>query len=231
VSLPYVLVADADGRRTAICIEAIAAHGTGVLVAKTGDEAIGVLRDFGTPLLLIVDLLLPGRDGFSVIEAARQAEHERTAILAWSSARELREFAVSRLAGMDVRFLRGSVAPTVIQSAIDHLLTFRKTVDTVEQSQATAAESRLRDDVGVVGEGAATVPRRRRRRVFQGRAGSAIPIDGHLAAGRTDAAVARSAADCAEPHSRNRRSEGRHGPVGQSRTRARRSWRLTNSTA
>jgi len=141
VSLPYVLVADADGRRTAICIEAIAAHGTGVLVAKTGDEAIGVLRDFGTPLLLIVDLLLPGRDGFSVIEAARQAEHERTAILAWSSARELREFAVSRLAGMDVRILRGSVAPTVIQSAIDRLLTFRKTVDTVEQSQATAAET------------------------------------------------------------------------------------------
>jgi len=141
VSLPYVLVADTDGRRTAICIEAIAAHGTGVLVAKTGDEAIGVVRDFGTPLLLIVDLLVPGRDGFSVIEAVRQAEHERTAILAWSSARELREFAVSRLAGMDVRVLRGSVAPTVIQSAIDHLLTFRKTVDTAEQSQATAAET------------------------------------------------------------------------------------------
>ena len=141
MSLPYVLVADADGRRTAICIGAIAAHGTGVLVAKTGDEAIGVLRDFGTPLLLIVDLLLPGRDGFSVIEAARQAAHDRTAILAWSSTRELREFAVSRLAGMDVRVLRGSVAPTVIQSAIDHLLTFRKTVDTVEQSQATAAET------------------------------------------------------------------------------------------
>lgn len=141
MSLPYVLVADTDGRRTAICIEAIAAHGTGVLVAKTGDEAIGVVRDFGTPLLLIIDLLLPGRDGFSVIEAVRQAEHERTAILAWSSARELREFAVSRLAGMDVRVLRGSVAPTVIQSAIDHLLTFRKTVDTVEQSQATTAET------------------------------------------------------------------------------------------
>lgn len=141
MSLPYVLVADTDRRRTAICIEAIAAHGTGVLVAKTGDEAIGVLRDFGTPLLLIVDLLLPGRDGFSVIEAVRQAKHERTAILAWSSARELREFAISRLAGMDVRVLRGSVASTVIQSAIDHLLTLRKTVDTVEQSQATAAET------------------------------------------------------------------------------------------
>jgi len=141
VSLPFVLVADADSRRTTVCIEAIAPHGTGVLVARTGDEAIGVLRDFGTPLLLIVDLLLPGRDGFSVIEAVRQAEHERTAIIAWSSARELREFAVSRLAGMDVRVLRGSVAPTVIQSTIDHLLALRKTVDSVEQSQATAAET------------------------------------------------------------------------------------------
>jgi DNA-binding response OmpR family regulator/GGDEF domain-containing protein len=141
VSLPYVLVADADGRRTTVCIQAIAPHGTGVLVARTGDEAIGVLRDFGTPLLLIVDLQLPGRDGFSVIEAVRQTEHERTAILAWSSARELREFAVSRLAGMDVRVMRGSVAPTVIQSTIDHLLARRKTVDTDEQSQATAAET------------------------------------------------------------------------------------------
>jgi CheY-like chemotaxis protein/GGDEF domain-containing protein len=141
VSLPYVLVADADGRRTSVCIEAIAAHGTGVLVAKTGDEAIGVLRGFGTPLLLIVDLLLPGRDGFSVIEAVRQTEHDRTAILAWSSARELREFAVSRLAGMDVRVLRGTVAPMVIQNTIDHLLAARKTVETAEQSQATAAET------------------------------------------------------------------------------------------
>jgi diguanylate cyclase (GGDEF)-like protein len=141
VSLPYVLVADVDSRRTAVCIKAIASHGTGVLVARTGDEAIGVLRDFGTPLLLIVDLLLPGRDGFSVIEAVRQTEQQRTAILAWSSARELREFAVSRLAGMDVRVLRGSVAPTVMQNTIDHLLARRKTVDTVEQSQATAAET------------------------------------------------------------------------------------------
>jgi CheY-like chemotaxis protein/GGDEF domain-containing protein len=141
VSLPYVLVADADQRRTAVCIEAIAAHATGVLVAKTGDEAIGVLRDFGTPLLLIVDLLLSGRDGFSVIDAVRQTEHERIAILAWSSARELREFALSRLAGMDVRVLRGTVSPTVIQNAIDHLLALRKTVDIAEQSQATAAET------------------------------------------------------------------------------------------
>lgn len=126
MSLPYVLVADADRQRAAVCIEAVSSHSTGVLIAHNRDEALRVLNSFGAPRALIVDLLLPGGDGFSVIEAMRRVEQERGGVLAWSSARPLREFAASRLAGMDVRVLNGSVNRAVIRTAIDHLLVPRQ---------------------------------------------------------------------------------------------------------
>src|SRR5439155_20865403 len=67
----YVLVADADVPRTAACVDSIKAFNLGVLVARDGEEAPGILRRFGPPVLLITDLSLPRTDGFAVIEAVR----------------------------------------------------------------------------------------------------------------------------------------------------------------
>lgn len=142
-SLPYVLVADADTRRTELCLEAIKPHGVGALVARHHDEAMGALRDFGAPLLLIADLLLPPQDGFTVIETARRigVDRERTRILAWSATREVREFAACRLAGLNVRVLAGSVSASVIGSAIGRLLRGGTQADPSFAADSASAEA------------------------------------------------------------------------------------------
>jgi len=118
----YVLVADADVQRSAACLESIKAFNVGVLVARDGEEALGILHRFGPPVLLITDLSLPRRDGFALIEAVREVDSGRTEIIAWSAVRELREFAAHRLAGLNVRILSGTVSPSVLRGAIERAL-------------------------------------------------------------------------------------------------------------
>ena len=121
--LAYVLVADTDVQRTAASVvESIKAFKVGVLVARDGEEAVAILDRFGPPLLLITDLLLPGKDGFAVIEALRSVDRGRAEIIAWSSFRELKEFASSRLAGLDVRILGAAVSTAVLRGAIERAL-------------------------------------------------------------------------------------------------------------
>src|SRR5690242_20074935 len=118
----YVLVADADVQRTAVCVETIKPFNVGVLVARDGEEALGILHRFGPPLLLITDLSLPRRDGFAVIDAIREHDEWRSEIIAWSAVRELREFAAHRLGGSNVRILSGTAAPAVLRGAIERAL-------------------------------------------------------------------------------------------------------------
>lgn len=144
----YVLVADADGRRAAACLDAIKPYPLGLLIARDRDEALGALRDFGAPVLLIVDLLLPPQDGFTVIEAARATGGGRTGILAWSSLRELRELAICRLTGARARVLSGTAGPAVIRSAIDRLL--RKDTRAAEASEQVEPASGNGDHEGLM---------------------------------------------------------------------------------
>jgi diguanylate cyclase (GGDEF)-like protein len=124
--LAYVIVADTLEPRIAACLTALKPYNLGVLVARNGDEALGLLRRFGAPVLLVVDLSLPAPDGFSVIDAARQAPG-RTEIIAWSSLRGMREFAVHRLRGDHVRVLGGGAGPAVVHRVIDRALGSRGT--------------------------------------------------------------------------------------------------------
>lgn len=121
--LAYAIVADAQETRIAVCLAALKPYNLGVLVARNGEEALGLLRRFGAPVLLVVDLSLPAPDGFAVIEAARQGG--RTEIVAWSSLRGLREFAVYRLSGDHVRVLRANAAPAVVHRVIERALRSR----------------------------------------------------------------------------------------------------------
>jgi diguanylate cyclase (GGDEF)-like protein len=146
--LAYVIVADTLEPRVAVCLAALKPYNLGVLVARNGDEALGLVRRFGAPVLLIVDLLLPAPDGFAVIDATRQAG--QTEIIAWSSVRGLREFAAHRLRGDHVRVLGGRVALTVVQRAIERALSNRWTgdstarLDPVDEMMSTlAAKARV----------------------------------------------------------------------------------------
>jgi CheY-like chemotaxis protein len=120
--LPYVLVADASVERAALCLEALRPFKIGTLIARHGDEAARLLDRFGPPVLLIVDLSLSPTDGFALIEAVRGRDRMRTEILAWSAFRELREFAASRLAGLDVRVFSASSPAPVVVGAITRAL-------------------------------------------------------------------------------------------------------------
>src|SRR5262249_11525050 len=120
--LSYVLVADADLQRTAVCLESIKPFNVGVLVARDGEEALGIVHRFGAPILLITDLSLPRKDGFAVIEAVRDIDGGRAEFTAGSVLRELREFAAHRLAGLNVRILSGSVSTAVLRGAIERAL-------------------------------------------------------------------------------------------------------------
>ena len=119
LDLPYVLVADTNVERAAICLDAIRQFKAGVLVARDGDEATRILERFGPPILLIIDLSLTRRDGFAVIEALRSHHWARTEIIAWAAFRELSEFAAQRLSGLNVRVLRGGAPADVVQAAIE----------------------------------------------------------------------------------------------------------------
>ena len=120
VELPYVLVADTNVERAAMCLDAIRRFKAGVLVARDGDEATRILDRFGPPILLIIDLSLARRDGFAVIEGLRAQGRGRTEIIAWAAFRELSEFAAQRLSGLNVRVLRGAAPADVVQTAIEH---------------------------------------------------------------------------------------------------------------
>ena len=134
----YVLVADAHAQRTEACLESIKPFNVGVRIARDGEEAVGILQRFGSPILLITDLSLSRKDGFAVIEALRGVDRGRAEIIAWSSFRGLREFAAHRLAGLDVRVLGSAVAPAVLRSAIERALRGGAAADTSSGSSATA---------------------------------------------------------------------------------------------
>ena len=141
VELSYVLVADADVQRTAACLESIKPFAVGALVARDGDEAGGILQRFGPPILLLIDLSLPRKEALTLIEIVRSADRGRTGIIAWSSSRELREFAAHRLAGLNVHVLGGAVAPAVLRGAIERVLRRGTATQTSPPPSTTLADA------------------------------------------------------------------------------------------
>jgi diguanylate cyclase (GGDEF)-like protein len=122
----YVLVADTNPVRIAECLTSIRPLKIEAIVARDGREAIAVLERRGTPSLLILDLSLPCDDGveegLAIVDAIASADRGRVAMIAWASRRDLREFAVHRLAGLKARVLGGTAAPSVVHNAIESAL-------------------------------------------------------------------------------------------------------------
>jgi diguanylate cyclase (GGDEF)-like protein len=120
--LPYVLVADANEARAAFCRESVSGLQQGLLIARDGEQAMRAIERFGPPVLLIVDLALPVKDGFTLIEALRRDDRRHSEIIAWASSRAVREYAASRLNGLDVHVIAESAAPATMRAAIVHAL-------------------------------------------------------------------------------------------------------------
>jgi diguanylate cyclase (GGDEF)-like protein len=120
--LPYVLVADAHEDRAAFCRESVSGLQRGLLIARDGEQAMRAIERFGPPALLIVDLALPGKDGFEVIEAVRRDGRRHPGIIAWAASRAMREYAASRLSRHDVHVISDTASPATMRAAIAHAL-------------------------------------------------------------------------------------------------------------
>jgi diguanylate cyclase (GGDEF)-like protein len=140
--LPYVLVADAHEDRAAFCRESVSGLQRGLLIARDGEQALRAIERFGPPALLIVDLALPVKDGFEVIETMRRDMRRRPEIIAWASSREMREYAASRLSRHDVHVIGDSASPATMRAAIAHAL--EPDVDEREPAPPAAEPDNLR---------------------------------------------------------------------------------------
>jgi DNA-binding response OmpR family regulator len=71
MAVPLILLVDDDARLREIVGMALEEEGYGVRTVESGEEALGVL-DADDPDLLILDVMLPGRDGFELCRDIRQ---------------------------------------------------------------------------------------------------------------------------------------------------------------
>ncbi len=76
---PVLVVDDHDGLRSALC-EALRGEGYDAIGAGDGAAALEVFRS-GMPALAIVDVRMPGMDGFTLLERMREEQIECPVIL------------------------------------------------------------------------------------------------------------------------------------------------------
>jgi CheY-like chemotaxis protein len=109
LELAYVLVADGDAERTATALNVLKPFRIAVLVARDGPQALDTIRRFGSPMLLLIDISLPGGDGFEILDAARVEASRRTEIVAWTPP-QFPTPAAERLARLNARMLGPTAA-------------------------------------------------------------------------------------------------------------------------
>ncbi len=143
--LPYVLVADARQDRAAFCLESVSRFQLGLLIARDGSQATQLIERFGPPVLLIVDLALPVKDGFAVIEAVRRDQRRRPEIIAWAPSREMREYATARLSGLDVRVISDAAPRSTMRAVIERALEPPATAVAGESPESQAESEELRE--------------------------------------------------------------------------------------
>jgi CheY-like chemotaxis protein len=118
----YVLIADTNSDRIARtvreCVETLPVR---LLVARDGDDAVRMVAQLGAPMISIVALSLPGKDGLSVIDALRRLD-DGAAIVAFADDRELREFTACRLSNARVKILGAGVQPAVLKRVLESML-------------------------------------------------------------------------------------------------------------
>jgi PAS domain S-box-containing protein len=93
---PRVLVVEDDADLARVLTTIFERHGAVVFHARTGEEAIQVCPQL-IPDLIVLDVILPGLDGFGVVEQLRQHEHLQHLPLAVYSVKELDDSEKARL--------------------------------------------------------------------------------------------------------------------------------------
>lgn len=116
---PRILMADDDERLTAAVGEYLGANGLEVLPVARGDEVLAALER-GRPDLVILDLMLPGRDGFEICRQLR-AELNEIPVLILTARDEDFDHVLGMEIGAD-DYLVKPVAPRVLLAHVRAML-------------------------------------------------------------------------------------------------------------
>jgi CheY-like chemotaxis protein len=88
----YGLIAESDPNASRLYAGIVRESGLGTMVVRDGTLALHAVVERGAPALFVVNLGLPGVDGFELIEGLRRTVPEsRTQVLAVSADRVLRD--------------------------------------------------------------------------------------------------------------------------------------------
>lgn len=70
----YVLVVEDDPFYSKIYKTKLSKEGITAKLAQNGNEAIKILQEAGNPVLILLDLIMPGMDGFDTLKVIKGAE-------------------------------------------------------------------------------------------------------------------------------------------------------------
>jgi diguanylate cyclase (GGDEF)-like protein len=139
---PYAVIAELDRQWAERCRDAVEAQRVEAVVVRDGNTAARLLQSRGAPVLLVTDLSLPNKDGFSLISDIRQtAPPEKTAIIACSAIAEFRTAASGLRGSLGIFEITDKKLPA---EALGRLVARALATVTSPDSQAEAAE---RDDL------------------------------------------------------------------------------------
>ena len=136
-SAPYVLVADANDARAALCVGVARRFGMRTSVARSSHHALSVIAQLGHPAVLTIDLSLPPTDGFAVLEAL--GDDRRPDIIAWSASREITEYAASRPQWPKAHVLSDRAAASTIELTVEKLVRRHAAEQIAEPERAAPA--------------------------------------------------------------------------------------------
>lgn len=70
----YVLVVEDDRFYSKIYETKLSKEGIAARLAQNGNEALKILQEAGNPVLILLDLIMPGMDGFDTLKVIKTTE-------------------------------------------------------------------------------------------------------------------------------------------------------------
>ncbi|MDD2766915.1 MAG: response regulator [Candidatus Moranbacteria bacterium] len=77
MSEKYVLVVEDDPFYSKIYKTKLSRENINAQLAGNGDEALQAIEKYGTPELILLDLLMPGKDGFETVKDLKEKEETK----------------------------------------------------------------------------------------------------------------------------------------------------------
>jgi DNA-binding response OmpR family regulator len=134
-----VLVVDDQPEDMQVLISSLQARGLAILVARQGEHAIDLAKQF-TPDVILLDVLMPGMDGFETCRQLRacEATHAIPIIFMLASSETVDQTKGFEVGGVD--YLTKPFQPEEVIARVTAHLTIRKLQQQLQEQQTLVAE-------------------------------------------------------------------------------------------